>query len=112
VPENAIPYKKLVPLKEIIADVLNVQSKTKKVEEYYHNLIGHFVSELNILLEVDTKELIPYSSDKIAEAIQRVRDGKLIIKPGYDGEYGKIKIFDDQISQKTDGLVEQGSLFG
>ena len=112
VPENAIPYKKLVPLKEIIADVLNVQSKTKKVEEYYHNLISHFVNEFNVLLETGIKELIPYSSDKIAEAIQRVRDGKLIIKPGYDGEYGKIKIFDDQVSQKTDGVVEQGSLFG
>ena len=33
---------------------------------------------------------------KIAIAIKKMRDGDLVIEPGYDGEYGIVKIFNKQ----------------
>jgi len=29
----------------------------------------------------------------IVEGIKRVREGKLIVEPGFDGQYGVVKIF-------------------
>lgn len=93
-PKNAIPFKRLVPLKEIIAEVLGVKGKTKKVEALYNDLINHFENEFNILLNVDIKNISSFSGEKLAEALKRVREGQLVINPGYDGEYGEVKIFD------------------
>ena len=93
VPSGAIPYKSLVPLKEIIAEAIGIGPKTKGVEKQYQMLIQKFSNEFNILLDVPFKELSKFTLPKIAEGIKRVRSGKLIIEPGYDGKYGKVKIF-------------------
>jgi len=106
VPENHIPFKSLVPLDEIIADVLSQGVSTKAVEQEYKNLIEKFGSEFNVLLDVSRKDLATVTQPEIVEAIMRVREGKVIREPGYDGVYGKIKIFSTEekkeiISQKT-----------
>jgi len=92
-PKETIPFKRLVPLKEIIAEVLGVKGKTKKVEALYNDLINNFENEFNILLNVDIKNISSFSGEKLAEALKRVREGQLVINPGYDGEYGEVKIF-------------------
>jgi len=106
VPENHIPFKSLVPLDEIIADVLSQGVSTKAVEQEYKNLIEKFGSEFNVLLDVSRKDLATATQPEIVEAIVRVREGKVIREPGYDGVYGKIKIFSTEekkeiMSQKT-----------
>ena len=107
-PENAIPFKSLIPLTEIIADVLAVGSETKQVIEEYENLIEKFENEFNILLEVSRSELEVATLPEIAEAIIRVRQGKVFIEPGYDGVFGKIKIFSKGEQKK---LSKQKTLF-
>ena len=107
VPPTAIPYKSLVPLKEIIAEAIGVGPQTKSVEEQYQILIQKFSNEFNILLDVPSEELDKFTLPKIAEGIERVRDGKLIIDPGYDGEFGKVKIFHEA---EKNGL-KQNKLF-
>lgn len=92
-PKNAIPFKSLVPLEEIIANVLNVTTKTKKVKEEYKSLIGKFNSEFDILIDVLKKELEKATLPEIVEGIIKAREGKVSIVPGYDGVYGKINIF-------------------
>jgi uncharacterized protein (TIGR00375 family) len=106
VPENAVPFRSIVPLKEIIGEALDVGSSSKKVDIEYQKLIKSFKSEFNILLNVSFEELKEVTLINIAEGIKRVREGKVSILPGFDGEYGKVKIFSEvekreAIKQKT-----------
>jgi uncharacterized protein (TIGR00375 family) len=107
-PEGAIPFKSLVPLKEIIGEALGTLPGSKKVEQEYQNLIKKLGSEFNILIETDKERLAAATLPEIVEGISRVREGKLVIEPGYDGVFGKVKIF-NQGEQKT--ISKQKSLF-
>lgn len=107
-PEMAIPFKSLIPLNEIIAEGLGTNPGTKQGEIEYKNLIKKFDSEFKVLLEVPRQDLETATSPKIAEGIIRVREGKVYITPGFDGVYGKIRIFSEG-EQKV--LSRQGTLF-
>jgi len=94
-PKNAIPFKSLIPLQEIIAEVFSMGVNTKRVQGTYQELIKQFGSELDILLNLSLSELKSAGFSTFQEAISRVRNGKVKISPGYDGEYGKIEIFSE-----------------
>ena len=106
-PKNAIAFKKTVELDKIIAEALNIKSRSSlAVQKQYRELIGEFGSELFILFDLDLAEAKDRIDARIIEGINRVRSGHLIIKPGFDGEYGKINIFSDD-----DCLNQQKSLW-
>lgn len=107
-PSQAIPFRRLIPLEEIIGDAKGVGAASKTVQEEYKNLIKRFGSEFKILLEVSPQQIEQVSSAEIAEGIKRVRQGKVFIEPGYDGEYGQIKIFKDE---ERGSFSKQASLF-
>ncbi|MDP8259791.1 MAG: endonuclease Q family protein [Candidatus Gygaella obscura] len=108
VPKIAIPYKSLIPLQEIIAEAKSVKSMTKLVMQEYMGLVSRFKSEFNILLNTSKKDLMNATSPRIAEGVMRVREGRVSITPGHDGEYGIIKIFQEGEKEKND---EQLNLF-
>lgn len=93
VPENAIPFKNLVPLDEIIADVKKLSKTSLTVEKEYRAILSRFGTELDILLKVPQEDLRRLINPKVAEGIARVRAGRVALEPGYDGEYGKVSIF-------------------
>ena len=107
-PENAIPFKSLIPLKEIIGEAMGIGPATKGVDGEYTKLIKAFKNELNILLNVSQQELETAGLPEIAESIARVRQGKVFIEPGHDGVYGKISIFSKQEQKKS---TKQETLF-
>jgi len=100
-PKSAIPFKSLVPLKEIVAEALGMTVASKKVEERYNNLLGKLGSELNILLDISSEKIQEVTGPEIAEGITRVREGKVFIEPGYDGVYGTVRIFSKQESKAS-----------
>ena len=92
-PEKAIPFKSLIPLNEIIADALGVLPGSKQGEKEYQGLVEKFGSEFEVLLNASYDNLKSATLPEIADGIIRVREGRVNILPGFDGEYGKISIF-------------------
>jgi uncharacterized protein (TIGR00375 family) len=107
-PEGVIPFKSLVPLEEIIADVLGQGTGTKQVEKEYNGLVEKLGSEFNVLLDASKEKLASVTLPEIVEGIIKVREGRVIKEPGYDGVYGKIRIF-SQGEEKE--IVKQKTLF-
>jgi uncharacterized protein (TIGR00375 family) len=108
-PKNAIPFKNFIPLEEIIADAKGVGKLSQQVEKEYMGIISKFGTEFEVLAKVPEEDLRKSISPRIAEGIIRVRQGKVKLLAGYDGEYGKIEIF-GQDEDKNKG-EEQLSLF-
>ena len=103
---DTIPYKSLVPLPEIIADVLAVGKGSKKVNTIYQDLISRGGSEFKILLDLSEAELSRITEPEIATTIKNVREGKVEISAGYDGVYGIVKVINskDQIKPRQKSL--------
>ena len=94
-PAWAKPFKTLLPLHEILSGLLESAMASKKVWQEYNKLISEFKNELNILLNVPQGELVKVTSPSIANAIIRNREGKIKVRPGFDGEYG-VAIFEEE----------------
>ncbi|MBI2420939.1 MAG: DNA helicase UvrD [Candidatus Levybacteria bacterium] len=92
---NHPPFVKLVPLNEIIAEAIKSPVTSPKVKRIFEDLVSEFDSEMEILLKKDINELKVKAGEEIASAIQKVRKGDIYIQPGYDGEYGIVKISSD-----------------
>ena len=88
-------YSSLVPLSEVLSEILGVGPGTKKVQGMYNQLVQDFGSELSILRHVPEEDL-RRSSKILAEAMRRMRSGVVHRHSGYDGEYGRISMFTAQ----------------
>jgi len=91
--QEQISFKSLIPLSEIIAEVYQQNKNTKRVTDLYFDLIKKDESELNILINLNEDELFKIMPKLIAQGIIKARHGEVERIGGYDGEYGKIKVF-------------------
>ncbi|HHO46943.1 MAG TPA: DNA helicase II [Desulfobacteraceae bacterium] len=96
----------LVPLPELLGELLGTGPASKRVSDAYVRLIRRFGSELDILLETDTAALAAEASPLLAEAVARVRTGRVIRSAGYDGAYGTIRVFSDQERKEFGGQMQ------
>ena len=85
-------FKRAVPLVEIIAGALGVSPDTVRVEKEYFQLIKAFGTEFRILFDLGEEELMKSCPQNIVKGIMNVRKGNLEIAPGYDGEYGEVRV--------------------
>ncbi|MDD5317857.1 MAG: endonuclease Q family protein [Candidatus ainarchaeum sp.] len=92
-PKGAVPFVHLVPLKEVIGDALESGAATKSVQQEYDRLVSGFGTELDVLLCAKPSELRAAAPERVAEAVLRAREGNVLLKPGYDGVYGKVSLF-------------------
>ncbi len=106
-PPGAPPYRSLIPLQEILAEARGVGANSKSVQYDYMNLLAALGNEFSVLMDAPIAQIERAASPLVAEAIARMRSGKVHINPGYDGEYGEIMIFETAERKEIKG---QGTL--
>jgi len=111
-PENAIGFMRLLPLSEIIATVLGVDSPSvQKVWSIYNLLIEKFGDEYAVLVDASRDALRAVVDAEVADAIVRVRQGQVVVVPGYDGVYGRLVLSDERSDRiQVPGTVQQRNL--
>ena len=98
----------IIPLPEIIAEIIHTKSASKKVMEKYFQILKILGPELKVLLEIPCSQIAEHAGGELAEAIERLRQRRVMITPGYDGEYGTIKVFRPGEAQS---YAQKSSLF-
>ena len=104
-PLQARPFNSMIPLIEIIAEVERMGVNSKKVNTIYLDLLSRLGSEYHVLVESEIKDIRQAGSVLLGEAIKRMRMGKVSIYPGYDGEFGTIRVFANQEREKFSGQL-------
>ncbi len=94
-PEGAPGFHSIIPLPEIISETMKVGVNSKAVGNAYLGILGKLGNEFNILMNVPLDDIEKASSPLFRKAISRMRTGNIHIAPGYDGEFGKIRIFEE-----------------
>ena len=107
-PSTAGTVTNLVPLPEILSELTGTGPQSRSVERNYNAATAKLGAELDILQSVPIEDIAHAGSPLLAEAITRLRAGRVIRQPGYDGEYGVIRLFEDgELRHLTSG----GQLF-
>lgn len=92
-PENKIGYIHLLPLSEIISNVMGMTYQgAKGVWGVYNSLVSRFKNEYTVLMDAPEEEMSKIVDPKIAEVIINVREGRIKVIPGYDGVYGHLEL--------------------
>lgn len=108
-PAQARPFESIVPLPEVIAASIGFTPASAKVQTRYDALLHSLGSEFYILRDAPLEEIAHAAGPSVAEGIRRMRAGEVTLSPGYDGEYGKIHLLDEE---EINALSGQISLFG
>ncbi len=104
-PGSAKDFQRLIPLSEVIAESLGAGPATKKVRAQRDSLLRNVGSELHILRTAALEQVVRTGGELIAEAVRRNREGEVKIEPGYDGQYGTVKIFEAGERQTSSGQM-------
>ena len=97
-PDGRPPYRSLVSLQQILSEAMSVGVNTKRARGAYASLVDNFGGELDILISVPTGEVaaaLPSHGPAVAEGLERVRTGDIHIVPGFDGQYGTVRVWPD-----------------
>jgi PHP family Zn ribbon phosphoesterase len=101
--EKRPPYAMLVPLQEILAEALESTVFSQKTQDEYKKLTDNFGGEFNVLLQTKPENITSLSGEKVAEGILKVRSGKIVVEPGYDGVFGTVKIWNNEEGEGDKG---------
>src|SRR6185312_17341243 len=102
-PQTAGEVSNLVPLPEILSELTASGVGTRTVERSYDHAIAKLGPELSILQSVPVEDIAHAGSSLLAEAITRLRSGHVIRDAGYDGEYGVIRLFEENELRRLTG---------
>jgi len=103
-----VPFYPLIPLKEILSEIVSTGPSSKKVKTLYDGIVQTAGSEFGLLLHIPLSDIETRFSELLSEAVRRMRAGEVRIEEGFDGEYGRVHVFDDG---EVHRLGAQRSLF-
>ena len=110
VPERKIPFKTLLPLQELVAAVEGGSAFSQKAQRFQQALAEKFGGEFKVLLEVSEKDLAEACGAELAKTVLLSREGKIRVKPGFDGEYGVLELpWKKEGKRRTPPVAEQGA---
>ncbi|WP_367132551.1 UvrD-helicase domain-containing protein [Saccharothrix sp. HUAS TT1] len=92
-PAGAAGFTSLVPLPEVVSEIVGTGPKSKKVLSEIDKLTAALGPELVILQDVPVEDIAAHSP-LLGEAVTRLRRGEVVRDSGYDGEYGVIRVFE------------------
>ncbi|BCJ38998.1 DNA helicase [Actinocatenispora thailandica] len=105
-PPRAASFRNLVPLPEILGEIHGVGPKSKTVDGKVVSLVAELGSELSILTEVPIDEVTRAGGTELGEAVARLRRGEVRREGGYDGEYGRVRLFEPgELSDPSAGAL-------
>lgn len=96
-------FERLSPLSGVIAASIGASTASRKVHERYEELLRNFGPEFTVLRTTPLNDLAAMAGPCISEGIRRLRSGQVEWQPGYDGEYGKMHLFDPQEMERLAG---------
>ena len=99
----------LIPLPELVGEILGVGSGSRKVQDRYAALLRELGPDLDILCRMD-EEQVRRHWEPLGEAVARMRRGQVIRKGGYDGEYGVVRVFSPEEAAEWQGSTRSRSL--
>ncbi len=107
-PEKHRSYQSIVQLTDVISEIFQLGAASKKVQKYYRSALHQLGSEFGILHFLEPEVIDGAGIPLLGEAIRRVRSKEIEVIPGYDGEYGQVKIFK---ANERERLMGQKALF-
>lgn len=106
------PFVMLVPLQEIISECIGSPVQSPKVQGPYMKLTDAFGGEFAVLLSADLPHIAGIAGQRVAQGIDKVRRGDLVIDPGYDGVFGVVKLWrEGEDKPLVDSSKEQLAMF-
>ncbi len=109
---NRPPFVMLVPLQEILSEAIGSPVASPKVQTPYHHLTEELGGEFSVLLNASLSDITKVSGERVAQGIDKVRRGDIVIEPGYDGVFGIVKIWKEGEEKPIlDSSKEQLSMF-
>ncbi len=91
-PDGRPPFMRLVPLEELLAEALGVGRRTKRVATAYQRLCDELGCELAVLIHASETDIQHLAGEQVARAVLGARAGKVVVDPGFDGQYGKVRV--------------------
>jgi len=104
-PAWAKPSIEFITLPEIIAHVLMVGEGSRAVQETYESLLARGGDEFSLLTNTPAPELARLCPPLVAEAILRVRQGRVRVSPGFDGQFGTVTVFEPEEREQLLGAL-------
>ncbi len=99
------PYVRLVPLLEILAQVENAGLSSQKIINEYNILTTLLGAEREIMLRRKPEDLVRATGEKLKEAILKVRRGEIFVNPGFDGQFGEVKIWGEDEKKSPEAQI-------
>jgi DNA helicase-2/ATP-dependent DNA helicase PcrA len=99
-PDSRRSFHSLIPLKEIFSEITGVGSGSKQIARLYAAAVQAAGSEFALLLDMPEEDIRRGGNEVLAEGIRRMRCGQVRAEPGFDGQFGRVRLF-------TEGEVKE-----